>query len=274
MKVVKKVLALATCFNRKETTIRCIESLDKGNIGIDFDFIIVDDNSSDGTYEQLKNINNVHVVRGNGNLFYSGGMREAIRIAKKCKDNLYDYVLIFNDDVNFFPNSIKKLIEFGSGDEVCVGATCDDGGMLSYGGVVRTSKFRPSFKTVMSGEKKVYCDTFCANCVLIPRKVFENIENIDPVYHHAMGDFDYGFTIKKHGYKIVASDFFVGQCNDNPVTGSWRDTTLSRKERIIKKESPKGLPIKEYFHYLYKNHNIVTAVLYSIVPYVKIVLGK
>lgn len=274
MNIVKKVLALATCFNRKETTVNCIKSLNEGNRDIIFDFIIVDDKSNDGTYDELKNIDNVHVVHGTGSLFYSGGMREAIKIAQKYKYNLYDYVLIFNDDVNFFPNSIIKLIEFGNGIEVCVGATCDDKGLLSYGGVVKTSKFRPSFKTVMSGEEKIYCDTFCANCVLIPIKVFENIENIDPVYHHAMGDFDYGFSIKKHGYKIVASDFFVGQCNDNPVTGSWRDTSLSIKERIIKKESPKGLPLKEYFHYLHKNHNIITAIVYSIIPYMKIILGK
>lgn len=270
-----KVLVLFTCFNRKEKTINCINSL-MADESINFEFIIVDDNSTDGTTEWLRQQNNVEVYVGNGNLFYSGGMRIAIDLAKKRDLKQYDYIMIVNDDVSFFEKSISKLIDYiDSTNEVVVGAMCDEKGGLSYGGAIKTHYIKPSYKNVMSkSNQKIYCDTFCANCVLIPTHIFEECENIDSVYHHAMGDFDYGFTIKRHGYKIIASNFFVGQCNDNPVTGSWRDITLSRKERIIKKESPKGLPIKEYFHYLYKNHNIITAVVYSIVPYVKIILGK
>ena len=46
-----KVLGLATCFNRKEKTVNAIRSLVAGNSEVDFEFIIADDNSRDGTAE-------------------------------------------------------------------------------------------------------------------------------------------------------------------------------------------------------------------------------
>ena len=89
-----------------------------------------------------------------------------------------------------------------------------------------------------------------------------------------MGDFDYGFSAKRKGIQIKVSDRFVGVCPDNPVQVSWRNTELSFKERLKRKESPKGLPVNEWFHYLAKNYNVVTAVVYSAIPYLRIILKK
>lgn len=271
-----KVLALATCFNRCEKTKKSLYTLQEKNSDIDFDFIICDDNSNDGTYEMLEKIENVTVLKGNGNLFYSGGMRKAISKAKSMDLTKYDYIMFMNDDVEFFENSISKLIiELNSQNSIIIGSMCDDNNQLSYGGAIKTSKIRPNTKNVMStSDNIVYCDTFCANCVLIPKNIFVKLDNIDSVYTHAMGDFDYGFTAVRNGYKIIASSFFVGKCNDNPVENTWKNVNLTRKERIKRKESPKGLPYKEWFHYLNKNYNILTAIIYSLTPYIRILLKK
>ena len=89
-----------------------------------------------------------------------------------------------------------------------------------------------------------------------------------------MGDFDYGFSAGKKGYQIRVSDNYVGVCPDNPVGVSWRNTELSMKERLRRKESPKGLPKKEWFHYLNKNYNLITALVYSAIPYMRILIKK
>lgn len=267
-----KVLGLMTCFNRKEKTIRALKNLIQGNPEIDFSFIVADDASTDGTADALKVFENVEVISGNGSLFYSGGMRLAIAQAKKLAD--YDYCLLFNDDVDFADHAIEKLcakdLSF-----IWVGPTSDEKGGLSYGGVVKTSKWRPKTEIVMgdSPDGKV-CDTFNANCVLIPWGIFEKLDNIDTVYTHSMGDFDYGFSAKKKGYAIRVSDEFVGECPDNPVSVTWRNREFSVKERLRRKESPKGLPGKEWFHYLNKNYNFVTAVVYSAIPYIRILLRR
>lgn len=270
-----KVLGLMTCFNRKEKTIRALRNLIQGNPEIEFSFVVVDDASTDGTAQALEKIKNVTIISGHGSLFYSGGMRVAITEAKKMSDK-FDYCLLFNDDVEFADSAIENLCR-KEDSVIWIGPTCDENGELSYGGVINTSRLRPKTKIVMAEQPdgKV-CDTFNANCVLIPWEIFRNLDNIDEVYTHSMGDFDYGFSAKRKGYVIKVSDTFVGACPDNPVktNSNWRNTELSRKRRFQLKESPKGLPFGEYFHYLNKNYNLLTAIVYSMIPYVRIIIRR
>ncbi|MBC5658734.1 glycosyltransferase family 2 protein [Anaerosacchariphilus sp. NSJ-68] len=268
----KKVLGIFTCFNRKEKTVNCLKSLIAGNEEVEFTFLAVDDGSTDGTEEALRDMRQVAVLTGNGSLFYSGGMRLGIRKAKEQYQG-YDYCLLFNDDVEFYPGVIERMAA-QCGDGILVGATCDTEGNLSYGGVRKASGFRPKFDIVMSGEKPVSCDTFNANCVLIPYDIFLKLPNIDEAYTHSLGDFDYGLTASQMGYAIYPTNFFVGCCNDNPVGKTWRDTSLSRKERWKRKESPKGLPTGEWFHFVRKNFGLISACYSSMTPMLRILLGK
>lgn len=269
----KKVLGLMTCFNRKEKTVKSLNGLIQGNPEIQFSFVIADDGSTDGTFEALKEFEDVTTVSGDGNLFYSGGMRLAIAKAKESIES-YDYCLLFNDDVDFYPSAIEELCKKESGI-IWVGPTSDEKGQLSYGGVRKISTWRPKTEIIMAdAEEGVPCDTFNANCVLIPWEIFKELDNIDPVYTHSMGDFDYGYSASRSGVSIKVSDQFVGVCPDNPVSVSWRNTELSRKERLRRKESPKGLPGNEWFHYLKKNYNVLTAIVYSAIPYLRIVFKK
>lgn len=268
-----RVLGLMTCFNRKNETIRAIKDLITGNPDVTFHFLIVDDNSSDGTKDALLKIPEVTVFSGNGSLFYSGGMHlimeEALRMPK-----IFDYCLLFNDDVHFYPHVIEEMIKQNN-NGILVGATCNNEGQLSYGGVIKTSKLRPSFKIInWTSSRANNCDTFNANCVLIPWEIFLNLGSIDPIYTHSLGDFDYGFSAIKKGYSISVFDKYVGICCDNPIKNSWRDISLNSLVRFKKKESPKGLPRKEWFYYLKKNYSLFTAIVYSVIPYIKILIGK
>ena len=71
------VLALFTCFNRKEKTRQAVRGLIEGNPDLSFSFVVVDDGSTDGTAEMLESEDfgaRIQVLHGDGNLFYSGGM--------------------------------------------------------------------------------------------------------------------------------------------------------------------------------------------------------
>lgn len=301
-----KILALATCYNRKEKTLKAINNLISGNPGIKFRFIIADDNSTDGTGQALSKIPEVKVVFGDGNSYYTGGMRIAMAEALERLKNAQkpDYIMLFNDDVDFYAGAIEGLIgkkdavfdgkESESSDgkpeskAILVGPTCEaDGVTFSYGGVKRKSNFKPKFWRIKAGKGRGYeniadsgtdklaeVDTFNANCVLIPTDLFIKTGNMDKVYNHSLGDFDYGYMLRRNGGRIYVSDEYVGICPFNSDEGTWNDTKLSRRERIKKKESIKGVPFGEFFHYLLKNYNILTAIIYSFSPYVRIMLGK
>ena len=290
-----RILGLATCYNRKEKTLKAIESLRQSNPECDIRFIITDDNSSDGTAQALEMIEGVTVVKGDGNSFYSGGMRLAM--AKALEDKAltdgYDYILLFNDDVDFYPGAIDRLTKYGNKKEdaaesgqasdevpidlkILVGPTCEeDGRTLSYGGIARKSNFRPKFRKVMADAgKTLKVDTFNANCVLVPTELFVKTGNMDTVYNHSLGDFDYGYSLTRKGGEIFVSGEYVGICPFNSEEGTWNDPKLTRRERFKKKESIKGVPFGEFFHYLLKNYNLLTAIIYSFSPYVRILIGK
>ena len=180
------------------------------------------------------------------------------------------YYMLMNDDTKFFPGIFDEMAPHLKKDEVTVGAICGENGGLSYGGIKYTKGIK--YKKLGPDAPEVNCDTFNANCAIIPREIFEKV-GIDPFYQHSIGDFDYGLQISKLGYKIHIYPKFVGECNDNTLQKTWQDETLPRMERIRLKESRKGLPFRDWFHFLHKNFGLGTAIVRSITPYIRIILG-
>lgn len=271
------IIVIFTCYNRKSKTETCIHTLAEGNTACHFTFVVVDDNSTDGTRKLLEDMRSdydICILHGNGKLFYSGGMRLGMQYVLEKYDQDYDYVLLVNDDVVFFDHAIEKLTVQSrkQNDSVVVGAMCSDDGQLSYSAVKYINGIKS--RNMMTSEWELPADTFCANCVLIPCKAFKKAGIMDEKYIHAMGDFDYGLMLRKNDFEIHVSKEFVGNCNDNPKTNTWSDTSLGRWERIKKKESPKGLPAGQWFYFLKKNFGFLTAIIKSCTPYIKILLGK
>lgn len=273
------VTAMLTCYNRKEYTVSCLKTLVEGNPNISFRFIVTDDNSSDGTVEAIQQLGyHVTILSGDGQLFWNGGMYKALEYALQQKDKT-DYYMLVNDDVVFIPGAIERLVERQKNapeqkQAVIVGATADKSGNTSYGGTRLLSKHFAKFALIEPSKEYMRCDTFNGNCVLLPQHVFFQVGNVDPVYRHSMSDYDYGMTIKRMGFVLYNSDEHVGICEDNDITGSWRDTSLSRKIRIQKKESTKGLPRKDWYYFIRKNYGLLPAIYHSVTPYIRILLGK
>lgn len=272
-----KILTIFTCYNRKEKTRKCIETITKKNPNYEFTFVIADDGSTDGTYDMLQNLkkhNNIFVIRGDGNWFYSGGMNAGMNYALKNLSHDFDYMLMINDDVEFCDDSIRNMViqSANQNNAIIVGATYNDEGEQSYGAIKYISGYK--YRRLNLSEYKIVADAFNANCVLVPYKVFEKVGGIDSFYLHSLGDFDYGLTLKKAGYEIYQSKDYVGKCNNNTSKGTWTDVSLSRIERIRKKENVKGAPTKQWFYFLRKNFGIVLAIKGIITPYIRIILRR
>lgn len=265
-----KILAIFTCYNRRELTERSIHTLAQ-NQNVTFDFVAVDDASTDGTPEMLKNQEcRVDVVSGDGSLFWNGGMHKAISYVKENHSD-YEYYMLMNDDTKFFPGIFDEMLPSLRHDQVIVGAICGDHGELSYGGIKYTKGIK--YDKLGPEAADVNCSTFNANCAIIPHEIFMQV-GIDPFYKHSIGDFDYGLQISRLGYEIHIFHKYAGQCNDNSLLKTWQDPMLPRMERIRLKESRKGLPFDDWFHYIHKNFGLGTAIVRSITPYIKIIIGK
>lgn len=272
-----KIVVVMTCHNRREKTVRCLEKLHTGNDSNEYHYIVVDAGSSDGSCEEIEKAgyNDVELIHAEPTLFWNGGMHRGIEIGMKNADS-YDYMLLVNDDVDFIPGIIDKMVDYSAKPDlagsVIVGATCDTSGKFSYGGILYNKGI--SYSMVGIDRPDVRCTTFNANCTLIPMDIMKLVGNVDPYYKHSMGDFDLGFKITRERKTIYVMPEYVGVCNDNPIEGSWQDTSLGIRKRIQLKESFKGLPFKDWFHYLNKNFGLVTACVRSVTPYIKIFVGK
>ncbi|WP_342044832.1 glycosyltransferase family 2 protein [Bacillus sp. OTU530] len=271
------IVALMSCFNRKDKTEQCIKDLVNGNKNINFTFVVVDDNSNDGTDKMLKDFSKVHdvrVIRTEGDCYYSGGMRIGMQYILDNLNKDYDGLLLVNDDVQFFDNCIEKMYRdlVKNKNRVIVGTTCDKNRALTYGAI----KYRKSikYKTLEISESHIQANTFNANCVLMDFNVLYDVGIYDKVYIHSLGDFDYGMMLSKAGYEISSTNEYIGICEKNSTNNTWLDMSLSKVTRLKLKESPKGAPLKPWFHYLYKHFGLSIAIRGAVTPYIRIIFSK
>jgi len=276
----KSIATLITCHNRKEKTLACVEALLKSTLpeGFSLDVYLVDDGSTDGTEQAInERYPQINIIKGDGNLYWNGGMRVAFNAAM---DKGFDYYLWLNDDTLLYSTALESLIKTSNQLEiqegkgvVVVGATQDESsGRISYGGVVRPSKWRlTNFKLVSTKDAPVKCETMNGNCVLISNDIAQRMGNLEPKFVHAMGDLDYGLRVGYAGFSVWVMPGFSGTCSNNPATGSFNDTRLYVAERIRKMLQPKGLPLAPWRIFTQRHTGILWPIFW-LWPYAKIIV--
>ena len=253
-----------TCHNRKEKTLTCLKKLiNQDNIDtIDSSVYIVDDGSTDGTSEAVKiNFPQVNIIKGDGTLFWNGGMRVAF---SKAMENECDYYLWLNDDTFLYSDVLKLLLETSNNmkqqrgrDVIVTGTIIDiDTKKVNYGGRNQKSKLQPLFFTLLNSSAELQkCDTFNGNVVLIPQNVVSKIGNISSEYSRQhSGDLDYGLRAKYAGFESWVAPGVVGECPSNSLKGTIFDKSLPFRDRIKQMKSPKGVPPAREWMVFAKRH--------------------
>jgi glycosyltransferase involved in cell wall biosynthesis len=275
-----KIAMILTCFNRRQKTVDCIDSVlaQSAFSDVTIDFFITDDGSKDGTSDALLLRHpEIRLLKGNGSLFWNGGMRLAWAEAIKEK---YDFFLWLNDDTFLYPDTLRRMLDthakcmHKTGKAgIVVGSTHDETGQTSYGGELQKSRLRPLTLTKLDPKEEVQpCDTFNGNCVLISRDAAEVLGNLDAGLVHAMGDIDYGLRAKQAGIPMWVMPFYAGRCvNDNDISGSFGDRSLPVTVRLKKIFSPKGLPWRAWL-IVCRRHAGYLWPIYWIWPYLKVLV--
>jgi len=256
-----KIAALLTCHNRKNQTLLCLEDLfAQSGSDASIEIFLVDDGSTDGTSAEVSmRYPSVHLIRGDGSLYWTGGMRLAMEATSA---EFFDFYLWLNDDTRLYPDAIERLLQTYSeltttpaSLPIVVGSLCDpDSGELTYGGSIRTSRWHPlRFMHVSPTSEAQECDVFNGNCVLLPHAAVELVGNLHPKLVHAAGDYEYGLRAGKCSVaRWVAPDFF-GECQVNSIRDTWMDLSVPLWQRYKKLFSIKGQPpiprLIYYFNY-------------------------
>jgi GT2 family glycosyltransferase len=275
------IAVLMTCHNRREKTLACLKALfDSDPVhNTALEVFLVDDGSTDGTSSAINAAYpSIHVIAGDGNLYWNGGMRVAFAAAM---DIGFDFYLWLNDDTVLYPGAVPALLAFANAEQqrqnkpvVIVGTTQDaPGGAATYGGLCCTSAWRPlHHEIVFDAVQATPCVTMNGNCVLIPREVAKQVGNLEHAFVHAMGDIDYGLRASKAGFPLMVLPGFVGTCSHNPVDHTFMDSRLSRRVRLSKITSLKGLPPRQWYVLVRRHAGLLWPLLF-IWPYVKVLLS-
>lgn len=249
-----RVAALATCHNRRELTLASLAALYKAAdvAEIDLSVFLVDDGSTDGTGAAVRAaFPGVSVIDGDGSLYWCGGMQQAWN---RATHHPTDFYLWLNDDLTVHPRALADLLECYrdnrdiDGGPVVTGCTRDpDTDEPTYGGYRIASRWsKLKFRYLHAGE--IECDTMHGNFLLLPANVVETVGTMDPVYRHAFGDIDYGFRVRRAGFRILQAPKIVGTQTLN--TGYHEKTArLTLKNYRFILFDPKGVPLREWSYF-------------------------
>lgn len=262
-----RIAVTIACFNRRDTTLRCLRSLlPQQTDDVKLEVYLVDDASPDGTGPAIREaFPEVHVLAGTGALFWGGGMHMAMSEAVK---HPFDFVLWLNDDVTLRANALAELlaaharaqIEHGAAPSIIVGAVTDPAtGRISYAGFDRRNWYHPAqVKPVLprTGELTV-CDSMNGNCVLIAAAAVERIGLIDGQLLHRYGDIDYGYRARRAGAQVLIAPEPVGNCSPNPPATRKNLAGKSFVQRWKILTAPLGTPLKPMFRFMWRHGGVV-----------------
>ena len=209
-------------YNTKDITLNCIDSIVKNTKKLNYEIILVDNGSTDGSVGEFKKlktkIKNLIFIDNKKNLGFSKGNNIGIKKAKG------EYVLLLNSDTIVKGNAISEL-SLWMDKHVYVGiSSCkllnEDGSVQGTGGYFPTllrvlswmsiedipgvekliKSFHPHFRFY---SKQQEVDWLTGAFLFVRKQVFEEVGALDEDYFMYTEDTDFCFRAKRAGWKIM-----------------------------------------------------------------------
>lgn len=249
----ERVAVLITVHNRKSLTLRCLNSLREtlAPFGESFALkvFLTDDGCTDGTADAIGAESypfEVRILRGDGNLFWNGGMINSWKVA--LEEGGWDGFIWLNDDTIVLPEFWDDLLKadaysletYGKRG-IYVGSTKNlETGEYTYGGFVYTDKFILKDKLLPPDGTFQSCEAGHGNITYVSSQVVDKQGIFCEKYWHGGTDHDYTYLAHKAGFPVLVLPHFSGGCKNDHL-GKTRNHILgSLRQRLKVFWSPWG----------------------------------
>lgn len=264
---ITKIIFLLTVHNRVSKTKKFLTQILNSNLSSKFifKFVIVDDGSVDETYQYLKNLNEprISLLRGSGNLFWSGGMKFGFEKIVKHSD--YHYLICCNNDITLNMKIFNEYLESMKRHQVLIGQFKNYRNEIVYGGLKKRFLLPFAFKV---SDQRV--DSFNMNFVSIKKNIIDKFGFFSDSYVHSKSDIDYGLKLKKKGINLQVFSKVIGNCEKNSFIESVGYRKINFKQFI---SEPKFHPLRERLEFCFKYYKF-SCIFCIIHPYLVFLIKK
>ena len=199
-----KIFIVVLNFNGKDTLAACLSSIFQSDY-LNFEVIVVDNDSKDGSLEQAKNdFSRAHFIKNPSNMGFSRGNNLGIRYAL---EKFADYVFILNNDTLIEKTTLSSLISamenapsIGIASPIIFNA--DSTTLWFAGGLIHWQKMKTEHLHQTQSEIP-YSTEYISGCAMFVKKdVFKKIGLFDERFFLYYEDADFSFRAKKAGFDL------------------------------------------------------------------------
>ena len=205
--------------NQLDCTKLCIESIRKFTPKGQYEIIVVDNNSTDGTIEYLKSQDNLRVIYNDYNAGFPKGCNQGIEIAKG------DSILLLNNDTIVTPNWLNNLDKalYSNEDIGVVGAisnSCSNGQVINviYQNIDEMIDFANLINMQEPTDKYELKQYLVGFCYLVKKSVIDKVGLLDERFTPGnFEDNDLSLRILLEGYKLLlCKNVFIHHFGSTP----------------------------------------------------------
>ncbi|MFA4981709.1 MAG: glycosyltransferase family 2 protein [Candidatus Omnitrophota bacterium] len=197
--------------NRRELTRNCLACL-KRQTFTDFKCVVINDGSSDGTGDMVRNeFPDVVLLSGDGNLWWTKSVNLGIKsVLPGCKKE--DFILTLNDDVEIRDDFLANIVKCaGNNPGLLIGALAID---IKSGNITFPVMKNKGCK-LPEGQEAIKMDMLVGRGMLIPVPVFEKIGFFDEALPQSAADEDFSINAKKAGFDLIVCAKSVVYANES-----------------------------------------------------------
>jgi GT2 family glycosyltransferase/glycosyltransferase involved in cell wall biosynthesis len=231
-----QVSILIPIFNQGEATLACLKSILKNTVALNYEVIVVDDNSSAQTARCLEQVKGLRVLTNKSNLGFLHSCNEAAAVA------LGEYLLFLNNDTEVTQGWLVALLRIFERrmDAGLVGAKLvyPDGRLQEAGGIIWRDASGVNYGKWDHPDKPEYnyvreVDYCSGACMLIPKALFDRIGGFDAIYAPAYyEDTDLAFKVRKAGRKAYYQPFSVVIHHEGQTSGTSTESGVKRFQLV------------------------------------------